>query len=126
MPSFLKESRYFVPAEDLYRYHTSPGAFSRLTPPWESVALQGPDGAITTGQERTLKIGPKSMPITWVARHEDFVEGRQFVDTQVKGPFRHWRHTHHFRPEEKGGSSLIDEIEYKLPLGLPVAGVFQR
>ncbi len=124
MPSFLKESRFSLPAEELYRYHTSPGAFSRLTPPWEPVALEGPDTAIGQGDERTLRLGPKRLSVPWVARHEDFVPGRQFVDVMKAGPFRSWRHTHRFEPdEESGGCRLIDEIEYKVPLGLPLGGM---
>jgi uncharacterized protein (TIGR01777 family) len=126
MPSFLKESRFLVPAEDLYRYHTSPGAFSRLTPPWESVTLEGPDEAIGPGAERTLRVGPKRISFPWVARHEDFVEGRQFVDVQAKGPFRHWRHLHRFEPDGKGGCRLIDSIDYKIPMHLPLSRVLAR
>ena len=84
------------------------------------------DTAIGPGEERTLKLGLKRFPLTWVARHEDFVEGRQFVDRQVKGPFRFWRHTHSFRPDEKNGCTLSDEIDYKLPLNLPFGGVVKR
>lgn len=123
MPSFLKESRFTIPAEDLYRYHTSPGAFSRLSPPWEPVHLEGPDTAIAPGDQRTLRLGPKRLSFPWLARHEEFVEGRQFVDVMVEGPFRYWRHTHRFEPVEEGGSRLVDEIEYELPMKLPLARV---
>jgi uncharacterized protein (TIGR01777 family) len=120
MPSFLKESAFTIPAEELYRYHTSPGAFSRLCPPWEALRLEGPDTAITPGEERTVRLGPKRVSLPWVARHEDFVEGRQFVDVMVLGPFRSWRHTHRFEPQDDGGCRLIDEIEYELPMQLPL------
>lgn len=122
MPSFIKESRFSIPPEALYRYHVGPGAFSRLTPPWEPVALEGPDLGIAPGDIRTLRLGPRRLSIPWVARHEDFQEGRQFVDVMVDGPFRFWRHTHRFEPDpESGGSRLIDHIEYKLPLNLPLS-----
>jgi uncharacterized protein (TIGR01777 family) len=125
MPSFQKESRFSIPAEALYRYHVSPGAFSRLSPPWEPVALQGPDGAIGPGDERTLRIGIKRLSVPWVARHEDFVTDRQFVDVMVSGPFRSWHHTHRFEPDN-GGSRLIDDIKYELPLNLPLGGLVRK
>lgn len=124
MPTFVKESRFSISADDLYRYHVSPGAFSRLTPPWEPVALEGPDLGIGPGDRRTLRLGPRRLSIPWVAEHQDFVEGRQFVDVMVEGPFRSWRHTHRFEPDpETGGSRLIDHIEYKLPLNLPLGAM---
>ena len=126
MPSFLKESHFSIPAEDLYRYHTSPGAFSRLNPPWEPVVMEGPDAAIKPGDERTLHIGHKRLSFPWVARHEGFVEGRQFVDVMVSGPFRSWRHTHRFEPDGNGGSKLVDEIEYKLPMNLPLGRLVSK
>ena len=120
MPSFVKESRFAISADELYRYHTRPGAFSRLTPPWEPVVLEGSDTAIHPGDERTLRLGKRRLSIPWVARHEDFVEGRQFVDVMVEGPFRAWKHTHRFEPDEQeAGCCLVDQIEYKLPLNLP-------
>lgn len=119
MPRFVKESSFSVPPETLYRYHVSPGAFSRLSPPWESVALQGPDLGISEGLQRSLRLGPPPLSLTWVAQHESFVEGRQFADVMVRGPFRAWHHTHRFEPEAAGGSRLIDDITYELPGYLP-------
>ena len=117
MPSFVKESTFTVPAETLYDYHLRPGAFSRLNPPWDPTRLEGPDDAISPGLERTLRVGPKALSRPWVALHEDFVPGRQFVDRMLQGPVRSWRHTHRFEPDANG-CRLIDEIEFQLPFGL--------
>lgn len=39
----------------------------------------------------------------------------QFVDEQVRGPYRRWVHTHEFA--EQGQSTIIgDHVEYELPL----------
>ena len=119
MPKFVKESTFAAPAEMLYDYHLRPGAFSRLTPPWDSTRLEGPDDAISPGLERTLRVGPKPLTRTWVAVHEDFVPGRQFVDRMVRGPFRFWRHVHRFEPDGDG-CRLIDEIDFEIPFGLPL------
>jgi hypothetical protein len=42
--------------------------------------------------------------------------GRSFVDVQVKGPYRLWRHTHEFEPAD-GGTIVRDRVRYALPLG---------
>ena len=55
--------------------------------------------------------------MNWVARHHSLIEGRQFCDEQIKGPFKKWIHTHRFTPTEDGQSILEDSIEYELPLG---------
>ena len=121
---FEKRTRLPHSADAVYRWHMRPGAFERLTPPWESVSVvEQPAGGIAEGARVTLlnRVGPLALP--WVALHEAFVEGRQFRDVQEKGPFAAWRHTHRFEPSPDGGSELVDDIEYRLPLG-PLGQLF--
>lgn len=121
---FEKRTRLPHPAEAVYRWHMRPGAFERLTPPWESVQVTDkPASGITEGARVTLvnRVGPLALP--WVALHEAFEEGRQFRDIQEKGPFASWRHTHRFEPTGDGSSELVDAIEYRLPLG-PLGRLF--
>ena len=61
-----------------------------------------------------VKQGP--IGITWVAEHSDYVEGEQFRDEQVRGPFAEWIHTHRFTPEGESASVLHDALRYELPL----------
>jgi ligand-binding SRPBCC domain-containing protein len=42
---------------------------------------------------------------------------RRFVDEQVAGPFRYWRHIHSFEAEADG-TRMLDEIDYETPIGL--------
>jgi uncharacterized protein (TIGR01777 family) len=55
--------------------------------------------------------------ISWVSRHHDVTPGRQFVDTQERGPFAAWTHAHRFEPISASSSRLEDRIEYRLPAG---------
>jgi uncharacterized protein (TIGR01777 family) len=103
-------------AETVFDWHARPGAFQRLVPPWAPVRLEQFEG-IREGDRAVLRIGPGPLALRWVAEHHDVVEGRQFCDRQVQGPFAHWDHTHRFEPREEGGSQLVDRIEYALPGG---------
>ena len=40
----------------------------------------------------------------------------QFVDEQVKGPYRYWHHLHTF-DEVEGGTLVRDIVHYAVPLG---------
>src|SRR5262249_21338189 len=40
----------------------------------------------------------------------------RFVDTQLKGPYRLWHHTHTFE-SERGGTLIRDVVRDRLPLG---------
>jgi len=104
-----------VAADTVFTWHARPGAFERLTPPWAPVRLEQFEG-IGEGDRAVLRMGPGPLAVRWVAEHHDVVEGRQFCDRQVQGPFAHWDHTHRFEPTEEG-SRLVDRIEYELPGG---------
>jgi len=53
--------------------------------------------------------------IRWLARHTAYEQYRLFRDEQVSGPFRSWVHSHRF-VAEGGGTRLIDQVEFTLPL----------
>ena len=54
---------------------------------------------------------------TWLVKHSDYIEGKQFRDTQITGFFSSWTHTHLFRPVGASSCILEDRIEYSLPGG---------
>jgi uncharacterized protein (TIGR01777 family) len=117
MITFEKRSRLPVPARAAFNWHSKPGAFQRLQPPWESVWVVAQKGGITDGATVELKtrVGPVTLRI--VALHEGYIEGKQFRDVQQSGPFKRWEHTHLITPDGNDACWLTDHIEYELPLG---------
>ena len=68
------------------------------------------------GSERVMKfvMGPAKM--TWHARRTIYDPPHSFGETMLKGPFWKWDHEHIF--EEKDGiTTVIDQIDYKVPFG---------
>ncbi|MFI6316164.1 SRPBCC family protein [Nonomuraea sp. NPDC050556] len=41
-----------------------------------------------------------------------------FVDEQVKGPFRRWRHEHYFADDGNGGTTMHDIVAFTAPAGV--------
>lgn len=126
MNLFERVSPLPTSAQGLFDYHCNPGAFQRLTPPWEKVEVEEEDRGIEEGQVRHLLIGPKPFCLRWKALHENFQAGRQFVDRQLQGPFKSWTHLHHFEDREEGGALLRDQIEYELPFKLPLTSLLEK
>ncbi len=108
-------STVLAPPEFIYNWHTREGAFERLTPPWESVQMVGADGAFENRSVH-LRVKRFGVPFSWTAHHQDVKPGRQFVDEQVRGPFKYWKHAHVFQPLADDRTKLIDEVDFKLPL----------
>ncbi len=124
MLNFTKESHINATPNQLWQWHLAPNAFDLLVPPWQRVKILERPERFEEGAILVMKVyvlGPIGK--RWVAKHRDFIEGRQFVDEQVSGPFRSWVHTHQFLPadptldENQGTSILRDSIDYELPLG---------
>lgn len=127
MPTYEKRSVLPVAPTELFAWHTRPGAFERLAPPWEHIRVLSRYGGIADGARLTMVIKRGPMTIRWEALHRGFVEGVQFQDVQVSGPFKRWIHTHRFEPAGDGHSELVDHVDYALPFGLTaVAGVLAR
>lgn len=56
------------------------------------------------------------IPLKWATLIESWGPPHQFVDVQLRGPYRVWRHTHRF-VSEAAGTRIVDDVEYELPLG---------
>ncbi len=100
-----------------------PGAFERLTPPWERFDVLEPGAGLAEGSRTVLRVHEGPIPLRWVARYRDVIPGRQFVDEQEKGPFARWTHLHRFAPDRPGSCTLTDRIEYEAPLGPVCAAI---
>ncbi len=106
------------PAAEVFAWHERPGAFERLAPPWQKIEILARSGGIRDGATVSLrtKIGP--VWVRWDVEHRDYVEGVQFRDVQVRGPFKDWEHLHQFESAERGPACrMTDEILYQLPGG---------
>lgn len=123
--TFIATTRIPAPAEAVFDWHEAPGAFERLTPPWERVQVVRHVGGIRDGAQVSLRVGPPPFSLSWNLEHRDYQHGRSFTDVQVTGPFRSWKHVHRMIPDGPHASILEDAIEYELPLGV-VGWLFGR
>lgn len=114
---FTAQTRIEAPAETVFRWHAEPGALERLTPPWEHVEVEQASPGIRDGDRGVLRVRMGPFRVRWVFEHCDYIEGRQFRDLQITGPFRRWDHTHRFTPDGAGACLLEDIVVYELPFG---------
>lgn len=116
-------------AETVFDWHARLGAFTRLSPPWESVKLVVDGGPLCDGSRAEISVPFGPFRKKWIAEHRNVQPGRQFQDVQISGPFAHWVHTHRMTPDGQDACILEDRIEYALPLGSLsrlLAGAFVR
>ena len=117
MPVFEWRSTVPFPAEQVYAWHARPGAFERLSPPWQRLRVLERVGGIEDRGTLVFEYRTGLVKGRWVAVHGDAVPGRRFSDHQVHGPFEEWEHTHSFIPQGPSQCVIEDHVEYRLPLG---------
>lgn len=126
MAVFEKRTTLYAPADALFGWHASPGAFERLAPPWETLRIIERTGSIRNGDRLTFQLRKWPAWITWEAVHRGFVDGEQFVDEQVRGPFRRWVHTHRFERVDANRSVLVDQVDFEPPFAAVTTGIARR
>ena len=117
MSVFEKRSPMPVPARELYDWHARPGAFERLTPPWQRLRVVERSGAIADGDRLVMEYRVGPFKGRWVAVHEGHVEGEGFTDVQAEGPFARGEHRHPALPDGEERSVREDHVEYEHPGG---------
>ena len=119
---FVYSSTLPFSASQVIAWHKKTGALRRLLPPWRSCKILlcegGPDHK---GSHVALQLSFAGVKWKWVLEHRGFLNDQEFVDEQIKGPFSHYRHTHRFLPVTDQSCKIEDEVDYRLPLGIPVS-----
>jgi len=114
---FQCQSEMPISAFNLFLYHSRPGAFQRLMPPWEKLVITHQSPTLSVGCKLQFRIKKGPFQIPWEADHPEVVPGKMFTDIQKKGPFRTWVHQHRFETLSPSTSKLIDDLSIVLPGG---------
>lgn len=105
------------PLGEVFEFFARPENLERITPPWLSFRLLTPAPIeMSPGTLIDYRLRLHGLPLRWTSSIELWEEERRFLDEQVHGPYRSWRHLHEFVP--LGASTCVrDRVEYALPLG---------
>ena len=56
--------------------------------------------------------------IKWVTKILEVNEPYGFVDQQIKGPFKNWKHAHYINKKDEEHTTIHDVVSYQLPFGV--------
>ena len=118
MPLFERSATIECDRQDLFQYHSKPGALNRLIPPWEKITIEHRSDSLEVGSEVFIRNSLVGLPIRWHARHTELREPESFQDIQLSGPFKTWIHDHVFESNGAGNSTLHDRVQYETKFGM--------
>jgi ligand-binding SRPBCC domain-containing protein len=101
-----------VPIDTAFAFFADAWNLERITPPWLHFRIRTPrplemrEGAILD-----YRIVVRGLPLPWRTRIDVWEPTVRFVDRQVLGPYRWWRHEHRFEAVD-GGTRIVDHVEY--------------
>lgn len=110
--------RTWLPVETskAFAFFCDPRNLQKITPPELDFSMDdAPLGPMGPDVEIGYRMRLFGVPIRWRSRIVDWVEGREFVDTALESPYRHWHHRH-ILIAESTGTTMLDLVDYELPL----------
>lgn len=115
--SFECRTRTSLGKEELFNLSRSIDAHKESMAQSRERAIAGvTSGLISLGEEVTWRAWHFGVPLRMTSRITEMEAPDYFVDEQVRGPFRSFRHVHEFS-ENAGGTVMVDRVEFAAPFG---------
>lgn len=105
------------PQNEVFAFFSEAKNLETITPPWlHFQVLQQSTPDIKAGTLIDYKLKIRGFPMNWKTLIENWNPPKEFSDSQIKGPYTIWHHTHDFKPYQNG-TLMTDRVFYKIPLG---------
>jgi ligand-binding SRPBCC domain-containing protein len=106
------------PLAEVFEFFSRAENLQALTPPWLNFKILGVrPQPIQKGTLINYSLRVHGIPLRWTSEIVEWDPPHRFVDLQLRGPYKLWRHEHRFEPKD-GGTLISDTISLALPLGL--------
>ena len=118
--SYRDELTVPVPIAKVFPFFAEAKNLEKLTPSWLrfEILTEGPI-TMAAGALIDYRIYWRGIPMRWRTEIEVWEPPHRFVDRQIRGPYRLWRHEHLFL-DRGNDTSIIDRVEYA-PFGGAIA-----
>jgi len=111
---YKQQQKIGKPLADLFPFFEKPENLSLLTPKWLSFKIKSKEPlSMKEGARFEYTIKLFGIPMHWETLITKYEPPFQFVDEQLKGPYKVWIHTHSFI-ENNEQVLMTDEVKYDL------------
>ncbi len=119
MHTLKREQRLPGEPEAVFRFFADAANLQEITPPYLHFRIVTPQPIVMRpGALIEYRLRLRGIPIRWLTRIDEWQPGVRFVDSQVRGPYAFWQHTHEFEPAGEDETQMRDVVRYAIPLGI--------
>jgi ligand-binding SRPBCC domain-containing protein len=112
--------------DEVLAYFADAGNLQAITPPWLHFSILTPRPfEMRQGALIDYRLRLRGILIGWRTEITAWEPPARFVDEQLRGPYRLWRHEHTFE-ESQGGTLMRDAVDYRVPGGALVHTLLVR
>jgi ligand-binding SRPBCC domain-containing protein len=120
MQVFIFRSEQLIPQpiDKVFDFFSKAENLQFLTPSWLHFRILSVEpNPLRKGSIIKYALRWRVFPIRWITEIVQWDPPHGFVDVQLKGPYKLWRHEHRF-VAEGNDTRIADEVHYALPLGI--------
>ena len=105
------------PLAEVFNFFSRAENLEELTPPWLNFKiLKAEPQPVQQGTVIHYSLRLHGIPLRWTSEIVEWEPPHRFVDLQLRGPYKLWRHEHRFEARD-GGTLISDTIHLSLPFG---------
>jgi uncharacterized protein (TIGR01777 family) len=104
--------------EEIFPFFAEAKNLEQITP--DSLNFKILDSSTPQIEKGTIfnyRLKVDGIPLRWRTLITEWNPPNQFVDNQVKGPYKKWHHTHLFE-DLAGGTLMTDQVDFTIPFGI--------
>jgi ligand-binding SRPBCC domain-containing protein len=105
-----------LPRAEVFEFFADAGNLEKITPPQLNFHITKQPDRLEEGSLIEYDLSLRGYPIHWRTLISKWDPPYEFIDEQLRGPYKQWIHRHLFVELPSGETSIEDIVHYRLPL----------